>query len=182
MAEMLSKPTVKAGGAVFLLMLAVAAAATLLGRPLPALGASVVLFAMLTALSIWDLETGLLPNWLTLPLIGLGGLQAWLVSGDLLAALLGAVIGYGLIWALSVYWRRVRGVDGVGLGDAKLLAAGGAWTGWIGLPFILLIASGAALIVASITPGKLTAKRSVRFGPFLALGIWSVWCFAPVSA
>ena len=70
-------------------------------------------------------------------------------------------------------FKKLRGKDGLGRGDAKLLAGGGAWCGWMGLPFIVLIGSGMGL-VAALFPSVRNQKR-IPFGPFLALGILIVW-------
>ena len=155
---------------------------TVLANPFGA----VVLAATLILLSAIDAATHRLPDVLTLPLIGAGliwsGGMGWSV---LFLSALGAVIGYAIIAGLNGYWRWRRGVEGIGLGDAKLLAAGGAWCGVMGLPFILLISSAAGLLVSAFTLkaiGKETKSiRTTRipFGPFLALGIWFVWAWRP---
>lgn len=140
---------------------------------------SIALAAGLTALGVIDIYTLRLPDPLTFILIAAGlllaGLDGW---GPFANALIGAVAGYGLIWGLRELWLRVRGEDGIGLGDAKLLAGAGAWTGWVGLPQILLLASGIAL--ACVALGKLSRLMKsenprLPFGPFLALGLWLVW-------
>ena len=139
---------------------------------------SLGLGAALLLLSYIDLRTGLLLDILTWPLVALGlGYAAHV--GDLVPALSGAVVGYVLIAGLALVWRRARGYEGIGLGDAKLLAAGGAWVGLYELPVVLLIASGIGLVVA-LTVSQRTRSDSHRvaivFGPCLALGIWSAWC------
>lgn len=132
-----------------------------------------ILVSLLLALSIIDLKTFRLPNVLTFSLIGTGLLEAWLFSGDLTNKIIGAVIGYGVFLAIELGYKSLRGQDGLGRGDAKLLAGGGAWTGWFGLPFIVLIASMMGL-VAALFP-SIRAKKQIPFGPFLALGILIVW-------
>ncbi|GAB5455311.1 MAG: hypothetical protein Hens2KO_15400 [Henriciella sp.] len=140
--------------------------------------ASVVLSVGLLALSYIDLRTGLLLDVLTLPLMALGlGYSAW--TGVWMSSLAGAILGYGMIAGLAYYWRKRRGYEGIGLGDAKLLAAGGAWVGVTGIPILLLIASSVGL-VAAITVSRTTQSASDRmaipFGPSLALATWMVWC------
>jgi leader peptidase (prepilin peptidase)/N-methyltransferase len=71
----------------------------------------------------------------------------------------------------------------MGLGDAKLLAASGAWLGAEGLPGVLLWASGSALVgilIARWRGETLSASTRVPFGPFLAFGTWLVWVYGPV--
>ena len=145
-----------------------------------AIGVSMVLALVLLALSWIDLERYILPDVLTLPLIVSGVMLAVVQDGPILESALGALVGYGLVAGLAYVWRRQFGRDGIGLGDAKLLAAGGAWVGVFGLPYILLISSGGALVlIVALAPlRKSTNFRSVMpFGPMLAFAIWSVWCF-----
>ena len=71
----------------------------------------------------------------------------------------------------------------MGLGDAKLLAASGAWLGAGALPTVLLWATGSALVcvlVASRRNPALTGASRLPFGPFLAFGIWLVWLYGPL--
>jgi leader peptidase (prepilin peptidase)/N-methyltransferase len=142
------------------------------------LWASLGLGGALLLLSYIDLRTGLLPDILTWPLVAFG-LGYATHQGVLLVSLVGAVMGYALIAGIGLFWRRAKGYEGIGLGDAKLLAAGGAWVGAYGLPIVLLIASGAGLIAALIAAQRTRLsheKAAIVFGPCLALGVWVVWC------
>lgn len=136
-----------------------------------------VLAALLLALSVIDLKTFRLPNVLTFSLIGTGLAEAWLFQGGFASGfynrLLGAAIGYGAFFLIERSYKALRGKDGLGRGDAKLLAGGGAWCGWMGLPFIVLIGSGMGL-VAALFP-SVRKSGIIPFGPFLAIGILSVW-------
>ncbi|MEL7027651.1 MAG: A24 family peptidase [Pseudomonadota bacterium] len=140
--------------------------------------AGVVLTAALIALATIDYRTGLLPDSLTLPLIAVGLGQAW-GQGALRDAAIGAAAGYLAFVALEKAYLRLRGAHGLGRGDAKLLAAGGAWCGWYGLPYIVLVASvsGLALVALSAvrTGRRPDSQTALAFGPHLALGVWSVW-------
>lgn len=142
-------------------------------------GVSVFLGLSLLALSAIDWRTYLLPDGLTLPLIATG--LAWHVyqATPLWAYLAGGVIGYGLVYGLHLYWRKVRGEEGIGLGDAKLLAAAGTWLGAAQLPIVMLVASGSALLVTFVNQIAAGEKNSayVAFGPYLSLGFWASWCF-----
>jgi prepilin signal peptidase PulO-like enzyme (type II secretory pathway) len=136
----------------------------------------VVLLPALAALTWIDIRTLRLPDPLTLPLIGAGLVQSWYFTGDVWSALIGAAGGYVFFLGIEKGYRALRGRDGLGRGDAKLLAAGGAWCGWIGLPWIVLIASGSGLAFAGAL--TLVGRRPdgmMPFGPFLALGIGVVW-------
>lgn len=141
--------------------------------------ASFGLGATLLLLSYIDLRTGLLPDLLTLPLIIAGLGYAALGGLDWRLALAGAVIGYLLIAGLAAFWRRTRGYEGIGLGDAKLLAAGGAWVGAMLLPLILLFASAVGLVavlIVSKRPRPQDSHAAIPFGPALCFGVWICWC------
>lgn len=150
---------------------------------------AVILAAVLVAIAAADLETMLIPDALSLPLIPLGLLltAATAPDGQAWAALalhgIAAAAGYLLVWGLALLWRRMRGIDAIGLGDAKLLAAAGAWVGPAGLPGVLLYASVAGLLAALIWQGlkggRLQAGMAIPFGPFLALGFWLVAIHGP---
>ncbi len=132
-----------------------------------------VLSGLLIALSVIDLKMFRLPNVLTFSLIALGLLDAYMLNGQFQDRLIGAALGYGVFVTIEMAFKKLRGKDGLGRGDAKLLAAGGAWCGWMGLPFIVLIGSGMGLI-AALFP-SVRAQNRIPFGPFLALGILIVW-------
>lgn len=144
-----------------------------------ALYASLLLATVLLLLSYIDLRTGLLPDLLTLPLIGAGLVYAFSIEASALYAVIGAGMGYLLVAGLALFWRKYRGYEGIGLGDAKLLAAGGAWVGIGSIPLVLLIASGLG-ILATLTVSQKTRTNRLRFalpfGPCLCFGIWVAWC------
>ena len=129
----------------------------------------------LLALTIIDARTYRLPDWLTLPLIAVGLTASVVLDKSLWLHGLGAVLGYGALVAIELSYKRLRGRDGLGRGDAKLLAAGGAWCGALALPFIVLAASLSALIYALVLrlvfARSLDGSSAIAFGPFLAFGI-----------
>ena len=137
-----------------------------------ALAALVFLLSVLGAAAV-DAETGYLPDALT-------GAATWtaLVASALgiggappAAAVLGAAVGYLALRLVADGYAVLRGREGLGLGDAKLLAAGGAWLGPLALPFVVLAAALAGLVAVALRPGRLDADASLRFGPYLAAGI-----------
>jgi leader peptidase (prepilin peptidase)/N-methyltransferase len=138
----------------------------------------------LLALGWIDLRRWLLPDALTLPLILVGFLAAWLVGpATLLDSALGAGCGYLGLRAVAAIFRRARGLEGIGGGDMKLLGAAGAWVGLSGLPSVLLGAAGAALLVAgglALAGIRLDRHTALPFGPFLGLAIWLVWLLGPI--
>lgn len=137
-----------------------------------ALFASIFTFALI-ALTFIDFDTQLLPDDITLPLLWLG-LLFNLNFGftDLKSAVIGAAAGYLVLW--SIYWlfKLIRGKEGMGYGDFKLLAAIGAWFGWKLLPAVILLSStlGAIIGIALILLTKRGKEVPMPFGPFLAIG------------
>ena len=144
----------------------------LFGPSLAAL-AAFGLCAALLAMSAIDIDTHLLPDSLTLPLlwagliVNFGGLFASLHN-----AVAGAIAGYLVLWVVHWIFKLVRGVEGMGYGDFKLLAALGAWLGWAALPQIVLIAAVAGAIVglSATWRGRMRFEEPLPFGPFLAAG------------
>jgi len=138
----------------------------------------------LLALAWIDADHMILPDALTLPLILAGLAAAWLFDPDNLTGhAAGAAAGYLLLRLVEILYRRWRGRDGLGQGDAKLFAAAGAWVGWWGLGDVLLIGAVAGIAVAlagALRGGSLAAHHAIPFGPCLALGTWLVWLYGPV--
>ncbi len=141
-------------------------------------------WALLT-LALVDLREKMLPDIITLPLIGAGLVAALtLAQLDPLAHLIGAAAGLTVFLAVATIYRRLRGYEGLGGGDAKLFAAAGAWLGWQGLPSVLLIASVTALaaVVVMIVAGRRgIAREEIAFGPYLCFGFWIVWLYGPLA-
>lgn len=132
---------------------------------------SFILLGGLARLSYIDWKTYRLPNIWTKSLIVLGLLYNFDQSLDAYPYLLGAVLGYAIFWTIETTYRLLRKRDGLGRGDAKLLAAGGAWCGAMALPFIILLASSAGLIYVLLQPKKNRGNFKLAFGPFLAAAI-----------
>jgi leader peptidase (prepilin peptidase) / N-methyltransferase len=134
----------------------------------------VLLILVLGYLAYIDLRTFRLPDAITLPLI-LSGLFFNGFSSEGLASLqdsaIGAILGYTSLWFLNLIYRQTKKQDGIGMGDAKLLAALGAWLGWLALPGILLMASLTGLIGGFIWLqwNKQNHRSAFPFGPFLAI-------------
>ena len=171
-------------------LMALAAAAigawAALAQPTPLAAALTVLLGwQLLLIAVIDAEHFRLPDQLTLPLLATGGLTAVLLDHTApLDAVIGAAIGFAGLWLLASAYRRLRGRDGLGDGDPILLAAGGAWVGWIGLPSVLLWASAAGLsFVAArlLVGGKVSGDDRLPFGPCLAAGIWLTWMLGPLG-
>jgi len=132
------------------------------------------LVAALVALAFIDLDTSFLPDDLTLPLMWAGIVSAALgwIPVTLAASVGGAVAGYLSLWFVFHAYRLIRGKEGMGAGDFKLLAALGAWMGWQAIPSIILLSSavGALVGIALIVFRRHDREVPIPFGPYLAGG------------
>jgi leader peptidase (prepilin peptidase)/N-methyltransferase len=151
-------------GAVFLLHLVVIGVDPLLPVRLAFAAAMIVLFAI-------DLEHQILPDAITLPGIVLGLAASLFLPPGWLSSLIGIVVGGGLPWALAEVYVRVRGVEGLGFGDVKMLAMIGAVLGWPLMLLTLLLASlaGTVVGVGLIAAGRGGRHLRLPFGTFLAI-------------
>lgn len=142
--------------------------------------ATLLLAAVLAALAVIDIRTGRLPDALTVPLVALGiAATAVLAPEQLGLHSIAAVLGYASLWLVAALYRRCRGHDGLGLGDAKLLAAAGAWLGPLALAPLVLLASLSALATIGMLrmAGRpVSLHSSLPFGPFLGAGLLLLWC------
>jgi leader peptidase (prepilin peptidase) / N-methyltransferase len=131
-------------------------------------------WALLT-LGLIDLDTKLLPDVITLPLLWLGLLLSLAgLFSDPQAAILGAALGYLALWGVFHLFRLATGKEGMGYGDFKLLAMLGAWLGWQHLPQIIILS---ALVGASVGVLLILLRRHhydipIPFGPYLAAAGW----------
>jgi leader peptidase (prepilin peptidase) / N-methyltransferase len=137
--------------------------------------AALILTWGLVALAGIDLDTQLLPDAITQPLLWLGLLLS--VGGlftDPQSAILGAAAGYLSLWVVFHLFRLATGKEGMGYGDFKLLALFGAWLGWQYLPQILLGSAvvGAFVGLALIASGRQGRDIPIPFGPYLAATGW----------
>lgn len=132
------------------------------------------LILSLLYLAYIDWNTFRLPDHVTLPLIVTGvmfNIISELGFTTTSSSLIGLTVGYGFLWALNASYRVIKGRNGIGMGDAKLLAALGAWLGWAALPNILLIASFIGVIggLARLKFKEQKLNQPFPFGPFLSI-------------
>jgi leader peptidase (prepilin peptidase)/N-methyltransferase len=150
-----------------------------LAFPWPMAAASAVFGWWLLILAALDVEHHWLPDALTLPLVPAGLAVAWFEIGPpLLDRAAGALAGGLTLWLIALAYRALRGGEGLGGGDPKLLAAIGAWIGLFSLPFVLLGAGllGLASIGAMAMRGvKVDAATRLPLGALLAVAAWAVW-------
>lgn len=149
-------------------------------------GALGALYAwQLLLLALLDAEHFWLPRLLTLPLIVTGLAAASLAGAGALAdAALGAALGFLVLALIAWLYRRLRRREGLGGGDAYLLAGAGAWCGAWALPTIMIAASLsglAAVLILRLVGRPVAGDQPVPFGVFLALGGWLAWLYGPLG-
>ena len=140
---------------------------------------------LLLTLAAIDFRIFILPDRLTLPVFCLGCAMVIFYEPDGWGLhLAGAVAGYGLLRLVETAYRRTRGRDGIGRGDAKLLGAIGIWVGLGGLAPVLLVASlcGIAhvLVQSALTRQPASRLTAIPFGPWIALAGYGVFLFPPL--
>jgi len=129
----------------------------------------------LIALTMIDIDTYLLPDDITLPLLWLGLIcNSFGLFTSLSSALWGAIFGYLSLWSFYKLFKLITGKEGMGYGDFKLLAALGAWMGWQFLLQIILLSSivGAIIGISMILIRGRDKNIPIPFGPYLAIAGW----------
>jgi leader peptidase (prepilin peptidase)/N-methyltransferase len=157
-----------------LLTAALTVAAVIRFGATPTAVAGSVLLWSLIALTFIDFDTQLLPDNITLPLLWAGlvaNVAGFLPGVSLRDAVIGAIAGYLLLWTIYWLFKLIRGKEGMGYGDFKLLAALGAWLGWQMLPLIVLLSSvvGAAIGLGLVAFKGRDHQIPLAFGPYLAI-------------
>jgi len=135
-----------------------------------AFGAMVLAWTLLAA-GVIDLDTQLLPDDLTLPLLWAGLLfNLFGTFATLPSAVIGAMAGYLVLWLIYWLFKLTTGKEGMGYGDFKLLGALGAWLGWQALPLVILLSSvvGAAIGISLMLFARHARETPIPFGPYLA--------------
>ena len=125
-----------------------------------------------------DLKHFIIPNVLTFPLMIIGFLKSFdpnlnqTIFPNYINSLIGGLVGYSIIWLIIFIYKKIRNKEGMGLGDAKLLAVVGFWFGWVSIPFVIFISSVVALIL--VIPSLINQSRKmsseIPFGPYIIIG------------
>ena len=137
--------------------------------------AGLVLTYFLIAIAMIDFDTMVIPDQFSLTLMWIGlFISLWLVYINPTASIKGALFGYLLLWSVFHLFKLVTGKDGMGYGDFKLLAAGGAWFGIQAVLVIIIMSSFAGAVFGTlfIVLSKSKKSKPIPFGPYLAVGIW----------
>lgn len=130
---------------------------------------------VLIALTLIDLKKQLLPDNMTLPLLWSGIFLSFFdLFTDLTSSVIGAMVGYLILWSVYQLFKLITKKEGMGFGDFKLLAALGAWMGVGLLPQIILISSvvGSIAGISMLVIGKTKQQQPIPFGPYLAVAGW----------
>jgi leader peptidase (prepilin peptidase)/N-methyltransferase len=140
--------------------------------PTPLLAARLLFACAMIVLFAIDLRHQILPNVITLPGIVVGFVLSFALEPGWLASLIGLLAGGGILFAIGESYYRLRGVEGLGMGDVKMLAMIGAFLGWQLMLVTLVLASfaGSLVGVALIASGRGGMKLALPFGTFLAVG------------
>jgi leader peptidase (prepilin peptidase)/N-methyltransferase len=138
----------------------------------PLLISRLILVAILIALFGIDLEHQILPNSITLPGIVIGLMFSFIAPPGWQDALIGTLLGAGILYGIAAAYYAVRREEGLGMGDVKMLAMIGAFLGWKAVLVTLVLSSfsGAAIGMALIAAQRGGMKLALPFGTFLALG------------
>lgn len=129
----------------------------------------------LIALTMIDFDHQLLPDDITLPFLWLGIIiNLFNAFTDIESSILGAIFGYGILWAVYITFKLITGKEGMGHGDFKLLAVLGAWFGWQSLPLIIILSSvvGATVGISLMIFKSHNRSSAIPFGPYLAIAGW----------
>ena len=125
-----------------------------------------------------DLKHFIIPNELTFPLMFIGFVKSFepnlnqTIFPNYINSLIGGVFGYLIIWLIIFFYKKVRNKEGMGLGDAKLMAVVGFWFGWASIPFTIFISSFVALIfsIPSLIKKNKNMATQIPFGPYIIIG------------
>lgn len=139
-----------------------------------------ILTWVLVALTFIDFDHKLLPDDIVLPTLWLGlVINLWGVFTDTRSALIGAIVGYLIFWAVFQVFLKLTGKEGMGYGDFKLMSLLGAWLGWHYLPQIVLISTlvGSVFGIAIMLKQRAGGDLAIPFGPYIAIAGWLAMCW-----
>jgi leader peptidase (prepilin peptidase) / N-methyltransferase len=147
------------------------------------------LAVVMIAIAAIDARRFVIPDRLVLAALALGLVEASIAEPERFAAGLAGAVLRGLALALAFLgfraaYRRLRGREGLGLGDVKLAAVAGIWLSWLAVAFAVDIAALSALAVVlmrAVRGARITAKTKIAFGLFFAPAIWCAWLFQAMN-
>ena len=138
----------------------------------PLLAVRLAFACAMVVLFVIDLQHYLLPNIITVPGIVIGFVLSFFLPPGWKASLIGLIAGGGVLFAIAEAWYRLRGIEGLGMGDVKMLAMIGAFLGWKLVLVTLVLSSfaGSLIGIGAIALGRGGMKSVLPFGTFLAVG------------
>jgi len=138
----------------------------------PLLAVRLAFACAMVVLFVIDLQHYLLPNIITVPGIVIGFVLSFFLPPGWKASLIGLIAGGGVLFAIAEAWYRLRGIEGLGMGDVKMLAMIGAFLGWKLVLVTLVLSSfaGSLIGIGAIALGRGGMKSALPFGTFLAVG------------
>ena len=124
-----------------------------------------------------DLKHFIIPDTLTFPLMIIGFVKSFdpnlntSIFPNFINSFIGGIFGYLIIWLIIFFYKQIRKKEGMGLGDAKLMAAVGFWFGWVSIPYVIFLSSVIALLIATPSLMNKTKKMSskIPFGPYIII-------------
>ena len=132
-----------------------------------------------------DLENFIIPDSLNFSIMGLALVKNFIPSlntsliHDINQSLIGGIIGYFSIWVIIFLYKTLKKIDGMGLGDAKLMAGIGLLFGWQSIPLVLFLSSilGLFFVIPSLLKKQKTMKSEIPFGPFIIIAMLIYFVF-----
>ena len=143
-----------------------------------------ILSLILIMIFFIDLENFIIPDSLNFIIMGLALLKNFLPNFDtsliheINQSIIGGMVGYLSIWLIIYLYKTFKKIDGMGFGDAKLMAGIGLLFGWQSIPFILFVSSilGLIFVVPSLIKKQKTMRTEIPFGPFIIVGLSNLFC------
>jgi leader peptidase (prepilin peptidase)/N-methyltransferase len=122
-----------------------------------------------------DLENFIIPDILNFSIMFLALLKNFLPNfntsfiQEINQSIIGGIVGYLCIWTIIFLYKTIKKIDGMGLGDAKLMAGIGLLFGWQSVPFVLFVASilGLIFVVPTLIKKQKNMRTEIPFGPFI---------------
>ena len=144
-----------------------------------------ILILILIMIFFIDLENFIIPDSLNFSIMGLAIIKNFVPSfntslvHDINQSLIGGIIGYFSIWLIIFLYKTLKKIDGMGLGDAKLMAGIGLLFGWQSIPLVLFLSSilGLFFVTPSLLKKQKTMKSEIPFGPFIIIAMLIYFVF-----
>lgn len=138
-----------------------------------------ILALILIMIFFIDLENFIIPDNLNFAIMGLAIIKNFFPNfntslvHDINQSIIGGIIGYLTIWLIIFLYKAIKKIDGMGLGDAKLMAGIGLLFGWQSIPLVLFISSilGLVFVIPSLIKKQKNMRSEIPFGPFIIISL-----------